>query len=202
MRIGGAVGAAVGLALLAGSVNAADLGAAPRYEPAPYVPAPVRTSFISEVRVGASAHELEGPEKGTWNINGEVLFAKPFTTADLFTSYFVPRPHVGASINVNGMTSFLYAGLSWTVDIGPAFFVEASLGGAVHNGNTQSNLALVPRDRNALGCSPLFRESASVGYRFTPNWSIMATVEHLSNAGICAQNRGLTNVGVRLGYTF
>ncbi|HKH96014.1 MAG TPA: acyloxyacyl hydrolase, partial [Beijerinckiaceae bacterium] len=30
----------------------------------------------------------------------------------------------------------------------------------------------------------------------------MATVEHLSNAGTCAQNRGLTNVGVRLGYTF
>ena len=111
-------------------------------------------------------------------------------------------PASGACVNVNGMTSFLYAGLSWTVDIGPAFFVEASLGGTVHNGNTQSNLALVPRDRNALGCSPLFRESASVGYRFTPNWSIMATVEHLSNAGICAQNRGLTNVGVRLGYTF
>ena len=72
----------------------------------------------------------------------------------------------------------------------------------MHNGNTQSNLALVPSDRNALGCSPLFRESASVGYRFTPSWSIMATIEHLSNAGICAQNRGLTNVGVRLGYTF
>ena len=26
---------------------------------------------------------------------GEILFAKPFTPADLFTSYFVPRPHVG-----------------------------------------------------------------------------------------------------------
>jgi hypothetical protein len=30
----------------------------------------------------------------------------------------------------------------------------------------------------------------------------MATVEHMSNAGLCSQNRGLTNVGVRLGYTF
>ena len=123
MRVCSAVGAAVGLALLAGSASAADIAPVRRYEAAPSVPAPVRTSFISEVRIGASAHELEGPEKGTWNINGEVLFARPFTTADLFTSYFVPRPHIGASINVNGMTSFLYAGLSWTVDIGPAFFV-------------------------------------------------------------------------------
>jgi hypothetical protein len=202
MRVGRAAGAAIGFVLLASSVSAADLVGRTAYAPPPYVAPSARSGFISEVRIGASAHEMEGPEKGTWNVNGEVLFAKPFTTADLFTSYFVPRLHVGASINVNGMTSFLYGGLSWTVDLGSAFFVEASLGGAVHNGNTESNLAFVPRDRNALGCSPLFRESASVGYRFTPNWSIMATVEHLSNAGICAQNRGLTNVGVRLGYTF
>ena len=87
-------------------------------------------------------------------------------------------------------------------DDGYQHFVEASFGGAVHNGNTQSNLALIPVDRSALGCSPLFRESGSVGYRLSQNWSVMATIEHLSNAGICSQNRGLTNVGARLGYTF
>jgi lipid A 3-O-deacylase len=31
---------------------------------------------------------------------------------------------------------------------------------------------------------------------------VMATIEHLSNAGLCAQNRGLTNIGARIGYTF
>jgi hypothetical protein len=30
----------------------------------------------------------------------------------------------------------------------------------------------------------------------------MATVEHMSNAGFCDQNRGLTNVGGRIGYAF
>jgi lipid A 3-O-deacylase len=30
----------------------------------------------------------------------------------------------------------------------------------------------------------------------------MATIEHMSNAGLCPQNRGLTNVGARIGYTF
>ncbi len=30
----------------------------------------------------------------------------------------------------------------------------------------------------------------------------MATVEHMSNAGLCANNRGLTNYGGKIGYTF
>jgi hypothetical protein len=30
----------------------------------------------------------------------------------------------------------------------------------------------------------------------------MATVEHMSNAGLCKQNRGLTNYGARIGYRF
>ena len=160
-----------------------------------------------ELRLGA-AHRRLGPgslesrEQGSANATAEVLFAKPFTTADLFTSYFIPRPHLGGSLNFRGDTSFAYAGLTWTVDITQRIFVEASFGGAVHNGNTQSNPALIPVDRSALGCSPLFRESGSLGYRLTPNWSVMATIEHLSNAGACNQNRGLTNVGARLGYSF
>jgi lipid A 3-O-deacylase len=38
--------------------------------------------------------------------------------------------------------------------------------------------------------------------RLGANWSVMATVEHLSNQGTCSDNRGLTNVGARLGYSF
>jgi lipid A 3-O-deacylase len=197
MRVRPILGSGLALALLGGGVGAADFGGPHRY-----VPPSQPMSFVSELRIGASAQDPWSPEKGSANITGEILFAKPFTTADLFTSYFVPRPHLGGSLNTRGDTSFGYAGLTWTVDITPRFFVEASFGGAVHNGNTQSNLAVIPADRNALGCSPLFRESGSVGYRLSQNWSVMATVEHLSNAGACNQNRGLTNVGARLGYTF
>ena len=32
--------------------------------------------------------------------------------------------------------------------------------------------------------------------------SLMATIEHSSNAGLCSENRGLTNAGLRLGYRF
>ena len=192
------IGFALGLTLVAGTAGAADLARSP-IVPAVPMPAALRPSFISEVRFGFSAHDPWSPERGSANATVEVLFAKPFTPADLFTSYFVPRPHIGASLNFGGATSFAYAGLTWTIDITDRIFVEASFGGAVHNGETGRN---VPLDRSALGCSPLFRESASLGFRISQNWNVMATVEHLSNAGICNANRGLTNVGARLGYTF
>lgn len=158
-------------------------------------------SLLSEFRIGFSAQDPWGPEgnDGSANLTGEILFAKPFTASDLFTSYFIPRPHIGGSANFDGRTSFAYAGLTWTFDITPSLFVEGSLGGAIHN--SEKNL-WDGSHHQTLGCSPLFRESGSVGVRLSANWSVMATIEHLSNAGACSENRGLTNIGARVGYTF
>jgi lipid A 3-O-deacylase len=47
-----------------------------------------------------------------------------------------------------------------------------------------------------------FRESASLGLALSPDWRLMGTVDHMSNAGLCGNNRGLTNAGVRLGIKF
>ena len=156
-------------------------------------------SFVSELRIGASAQDPWSPERRSANVTGEVLLPKPVNAANLFTSYFVPRPHFGGSVNGAGRTSFAYAGLTWSADLTPVLFLETSLGGAVHDGATGGGPA---PNQSALGCSPLFRESASVGVRLNARWSVVATVEHLTNAGACAANRGLTNLGARLGYTF
>lgn len=152
-----------------------------------------------ELRLGLFAHDPWSPEKGSVDINAEALTPRLLTMDNPSWRWIVPRAHIGATVNTAGRTSSLYAGLTWTVDIGEKVFVEASFGGAVHNGKTGN---VIYPDHNALGCSPLFRESASIGYRFTPAWSVMATVEHLSNGGLCTQNRGLTNAGVRVGYSF
>ena len=197
MRVRPILGSGLCLALLTGAVTAADIAG-----PHQYVPPMQPMSFVSELRIGASAQDPWSPEKAPRTSPARSCSRNPSPPADLFTSYFIPRPHLGGSLNTRGDTSFAFAGLSWTVDITQRVFVEASFGGAMHNGNTQSNPALIPADRSALGCSPLFRESGSIGYRLSQNWSVMATVEHLSNAGACNQNRGLTNVGARLGYTF
>ncbi len=191
----------VGLSLLlaGATIASAAAGTAKRKGSPPPAPA-APPSLLSEVRFGFSAQDPWGPERGSGAAAGEVLFAKPFTSADLFTSYFIPRPHIGGSVNFNGRTSFAYAGLTWTVDVTPSVFVEGSLGGAVHDGKREVYESF--SDRQALGCSPLFRESGSVGVRLSANWNLLATVEHLSNAGACSENRGLTNIGARVGYSF
>lgn len=178
---------------------AADLPA--RTAPvAPVYVAPPAFTLLSEIRLGASAQEIgDGPESGSVAVVGELLTSKLFRTGNAFTDFFIPQLHVGASINTAGDTSFGYAGFTWALDITPQFWIEATFGGAIHNGETGR---IVPADRNALGCSPLFRESFGVGYRITTNWSVMAVIEHMSNAGLCEENRGLTNLGARIGYRF
>lgn len=185
-----------GMMILAGvvSARAADMAVAP-----PSPPPASASSILSELRLGAFAHDPNSPEKGSVDINGEILFARPVLFSDPVTNLLVPRFHLGTTVNTVGRTSHVYAGFTWTVDLTRTIFVEGSLGGAIHNGNTG---VVVPADTAALGCTALFRESASIGFRLTEKWSLMGTVEHLSNAGLCNNNRGLTNIGARLGYTF
>jgi lipid A 3-O-deacylase len=166
---------------------------------APEKPVALRTSFISETRLGLLAQDPWSPEAQTGALHGEVLFARPFEPRNALMRYFTPQPHIGASFNLGSRTSFVFAGLSWNIDLSPRVFVEASFGGALHDGHRGGVL----RDNQAaLGCAPLFRESASLGYRFSERLSFMATVEHYGNAGLCSENRGLTNIGARFGYSF
>jgi lipid A 3-O-deacylase len=156
-------------------------------------------SPVSEVRVGGFVHDPLSPEAGSVDLSGEVLFVKPFTSQDPLWNALLPRPDIGGTANFAGKTSEAYAGLAWDYDVTSRVFVEGGFGGSVNDAPTGTN---VPPGYNAMGCDASFRESASAGYRLTQNWSIMATVEHMSNAGLCPPNRGLTNFGARVGYAF
>ena len=152
--------------------------------------------LIDEVRLGGLVHAPASPEAGSGvDLNAEVLFAKPWGTID---DWWLPRPHLGTTINFEGKTSTVYAGVSWQYNVTDWAFVEASFGGSLNNGQTED----YHNDMNPLGCHTLFRESASIGYDITQHWRVMATAEHSSNAGLCDYNRGLTNYGVRVGYKF
>jgi hypothetical protein len=187
---------AVALSARAAAAEAAD---SPRGYPLPPPAFQQKvSSIISELRFGATAQDPVGPESGSANLTVEILSARAISVADPILSIFVPRFHLGGSANINGDTSFAYAGLTWTYGITPLIFIEGSFGGAVHNGETDP----VNSQHNALGCTALFRESASVGVKVADNLNVMTTVEHLSNAGLCSNNRGLTNWGLRMAYTF
>lgn len=164
-----------------------------------YAPPVVGAGFLSEIRGGAFVHNPAGRESGSADVNLEVLFVKPFVPADPVLAFFVPRLHLGTTISTAGDTSSVYAGFTWTYDFTDRLFGEISFGAGFHDGKTGD---FVRRDRISLGCSPLFRESVSLGYRIDANWTVMGTVEHMSNAGLCNDNQGMTNYGVRLGYVF
>jgi lipid A 3-O-deacylase len=151
----------------------------------------------TELRIGVLKGNVEsvGSEDGT-NINAELLFASPFGRRDhgLWSSILEPRLHIGTSQNIDGYTSQYYAGLTWDFELGYGVFAETSFGGTVHDG------PLNDPKLDSFGCVASFRESVSLGYHITDRVSVMAMVDHFSNANLCERNRGLTNAGVRLGY--
>lgn len=191
----------VGLSLLIVAAGTASASEVTSRRTASLAPADASgPSLLSEFRFGFSAQDPWGPVAGSGALAGEVLLAKPFATADLFTSYFIPRPHFGGSLNFERRTDYAYAGLTWSLDVTPRVFVEGSLGAAIRDGSAGS--ALASAGRQALGCSPVFREAGSVGVRLSAQWSLVATIEHLVDPDSCALARGLTNVGARIGYAF
>lgn len=154
-------------------------------------------SIFSEVRGGVYAHDISfwsfNRESGT-DINGEVLFVSP----SFLDAIWSPRPHLGATVNTSGDTSIGYAGLTWEWNLPANFFIDANLGGAVHNGKLDTN----DSNRKSLGSPVLFRLGAALGYNLTEKVNISVQFEHVSNAYLANPNEGMDNAGLRLGYRF
>ena len=155
-----------------------------------------------EVRGGVFQHGLGSVERNTLDLNLEVLFQPlPIGTNEWWT-ILVPRPHLGGFINTAGRTDIGYAGALWRFPIYNELFTELFFGGAVHNGLRDGSPT-----RSALGCPFGFNFGASVGYSFTRTWSMVGTYNHMSNGNSsvgtdCPHNRGVNNVGLKLGYAF
>jgi hypothetical protein len=187
----------------ASATLAGDLAAQPSVEL--FDPQPIADSprFIDEVRATTSVFVDERPEvreDGVF-LGGEILFATPFPAFRnrFANALFRPRPHVGALASTNGGTSQIYAGLTWDVPVTERLFLEATFGGAVHDGETERRPVQTGPE---LGCPVSFRESIGIGVRLTDNWRVLASVDHSSHAGLCGVNDGLTHAGVSVGYRF
>ncbi len=152
---------------------------------------------LDEFRLGV-LQPVDGPhddEDGGPNVNLELLFGRfgPQYENIFLNNFLRPRPHIGGSINTDGNTDQFYWGLTWDVFLTQRIFIEGSFGGAVHDGDD---------DDDEFGCSVNFRESGSIGYNLSERWNVLVTVDHMSNADLCDENRGLTNVGIRFGRKF
>lgn len=151
----------------------------------------------TEIRGGLFAHDLKiftpARERDGVDYNAEILFDSPSWLAWLAA----PRPQLGTTVASRG-TSMTYAGLDWTVDLTQHTFVDLGLGGALHDGRLSGQAP----DENRYGCRANFHENLSIGYRLTESVSLMGTIEHMSNLHLCDYNEGLTNAGLRMGFSF
>jgi lipid A 3-O-deacylase len=154
----------------------------------------------------ASAKELRagymqtrgGPEQGAAALSLE------WRNTPLWTfSGFAGAPEIGlgagAVISAAGKTSFAFADAGVRLRLDERLFVEAAFGLAYNDGEHGRR---APPGRATLGCAWAFREAAAVGYAVRPDLSVILGLEHISNAHVCDRNRGLTLIGLKVGYRF
>jgi hypothetical protein len=170
-------------------------------EPVPASPYGLYNPYAYEFRGGWSI-STKGPELGTSDINGSILFPK-FVSFSGWKDYLAPRIRIGGAANLGGRTSYGFANAVWTYNY-DRMFAEFFFGGMIHDG--QLLAAHADKNATALGCRELYHFGANLGYRVDSHWSVMGTFEHASNGtgwwSHCPQNRGLNVTGVNVGYAF
>jgi len=148
-----------------------------------------------EVRGGGFSHCCLA-ESGSAALGLELVTPRLFTLSAL-PEFFIPRFHFGGVVDLNGHTSYGYAGLLFAYNITQRIFVEPFIGVAVSNG-----VAAGDATHNAIGCTTLIHSGGNIGYRLDQKWSVMFTVDHISNGNLCSRNVGVNNYGGKIGYNF
>jgi hypothetical protein len=184
--------------------------------------APLSSARSAELLVGAFAHDVTfigdligvgaaGREGGTDLQIG--IRSDPLEGLSLIGR---PQAHGLLSINTNGTSNFLAAGVSWPILLPGQFYVRPGLGLAYTDGEAglpavnapglapseiQRRLKLY-NSRIDFGSQLLFQPELSIGRVLSPRWSIELTYLHLSNGQVFAQgkNQGLDDAGLRLIY--
>lgn len=158
--------------------------------------------ILSEVKLGILQHDIEflpvSREDGQ-AVNAEILFGSP----GFLDAIWSPRPHLGASVSLQGRTDHIYAGLTWTfrpIDEGAfaPLWLSAFGGGALHDGESDTRNPV----RKSLGSPALFRLGGEIGWDVTRRMNVSIYYSHISNAFIANPNEGLEQAGLRLGWRF
>ena len=161
-------------------------------------------SFISEVKTGFANHDVGffGRQKEDGIDSSFEFLFREINYNLLWLG--IPRPHIGATINMTGDTSQAYAGVTWGYKLPKRMFFNFSWGLAYHDGDKIHSATNVQTDKKELGSSILFREAVEIGWNFYGKDSISLRLDHISNAHLWGEgtNEGLDTFAVLYGYRF
>ncbi len=155
-------------------------------------------AYAGEVFAGAYVHEVETPFTLETGEGGyDVALGYRFDRIEALSVIGRPAPYVIGSLNVEGDTSFVAAGLSWTIGKGPVY-VRPGIGLAIHDGPKSS----FGEDgaRYDLGSRVVFEPEIAIGARLSDRVSVEASWMHLSHARLFngSQNPGIDMFGARV----
>lgn len=128
-----------------------------------------------------------------------------------------PQAHAFVSVNTNGTSDFVAAGLSWPIRLTDTFYLRPGLGLAYTDGKAglppvnapgltpaeiQRRLDLY-NSRIDFGSKMLFEPEIAIGAHLGGPWSAELSWVHISNGEVFhkGKNQGLDDAGVRLIYT-
>lgn len=155
---------------------------------------------FDELRFGVSASIQSGGTHEDGLFTTATVFFDPLgadQASTLKDRVLHPRLHAGAIVSTSGETDQVFAGLTWTIDVTDRLFIDLGFGGALNNGTLHDS-----HDGPSVGCHALFHESLAAGFKLDPNWRLMATIDHSSNANLCHDNDGLSYAGLSIGRKF
>jgi lipid A 3-O-deacylase len=145
--------------------------------------------------IGVLAHD-RGPASDHHEDGVDLNLEWRFAPLDFLGS---PRPHLGATLNFQGDTSVVYAGLNFRLRESPRWFVDAFLGAAVHDGPLHKDPAGCEQFSDCgFGTRFLPHFGLEIGYRVGSGASLSLFFDHLSHKWLVGgENEGLDHVGVR-----
>lgn len=164
---------------------------------------------IAEAHVGLMAHNVRvtdkknaGKESGP-NVEVGVALKSP----SFLKPIGAPKPYAMASLNVNGNTSFVAAGLQWRADLGGGYAFEPALGVAWHDAALRNPFpngdprATQFSDKNIINSSrDVFHTTLAMSRTMGDRARIVFAYEHLSHGQILGKgrNQGIDQVGIRV----
>ncbi len=131
-----------------------------------------------------------------------------------------PQAHLFGSLNTDGDSNFVAAGLSWPIKLGGPFYFRPGIGMALTDGKVDLPPANAPgltpteaarrlklyQTRIDFGSKVLFEPELNIGVRLNERVSAEASWVHISNGNILngghGKNQGMDDAGVRLIYRF